>query len=155
MRISGIGQPAQQSIHIDHERATDSGGIAIGGSVILTVNPPSGYLLKILALKLSAPAPTFATTGSHTFYIYHDNHNTPVLSGSSNFNTDLLFDDSIWRTANNWQRPTTEIAILTTLYNQIFSPSDDLKIEYQNNTDVVQPGTVEWELMLRYLKNAL
>lgn len=109
------------------------------------LQPPNGWLWRVIGLDLSADAVTGGSTGTHeilvstrteagtTDFIRH-------LRGRSAFGTSIAFQWGHWQTADALQLPDSSAAQAAVARGLMADASRTLRFVYNNDTDGTQPG---------------
>jgi hypothetical protein len=125
--------------------------VAAGGNTVVTITPPAGELWRVKALRLAISTPSGSTSGTHTLAAavgqvggsgFDSTH--ILLSGISNFgdNISTAYNYISTATATNGKYPTTEQAQMQAIQNMVLTSEAPLYLQYVNNTNATQTGTL-------------
>lgn len=119
-------------------------GVASGGSFGWETFPAEGNHFRINSLYLAAPPVGSGGSGTHAF-IVEDRKSIPVLEVEADSGNGLLFENLDWTIADRaW--PAGVAGRILALDRAVGTPDAGVTVEYVNDTDQEQTGTVELEL---------
>ena len=120
---------------------TSNAIITSGSGEIITITPPTGYILKIIGLMVSIPAVVGAASGSHSVTIYGGNLSSTYgyyvqIANAYNAGIQIKGFNAV---TYNTMSPTTEVAFILSLQGAEFSNSNPLCFTYWNGTNIATP----------------
>jgi hypothetical protein len=128
----------QQAESITTINASQSSTVNSGSSERTVVTAPSGTILRVLALRFFARAPSGASSGDHSLNIQGPATNVSYLVAQSDFSNEIVLNQTVIKSANLSATPTTEEAQSSTIRSLQSDDSQGIVLEYSNDTDVDQ-----------------
>jgi len=135
--IKGIPQEARLIGVVGNEVTKTATVASGGGSETVDIKPPAGEIWDIVQLFFKALAPG-GTAGNHELWVKTLRKGTVLIEhlfGKSAYDTQLLYADGYWRTANTASRPTTEVGQMKQMSIPIATNDQPVRFKYQNDAD--------------------
>ena len=121
--------------------------VAAGTSTTIIITPPVGELWRPKYLYVYIPAPTGATTGSNRLDIGIGSASNAILVDIAAHNVALTLVRNVIGNTATTKNPTNEGEQQRAILSLAASNACPLAIYYQNSTDVVQNGTLNYKLI--------
>jgi hypothetical protein len=128
----------QQAESVNLISASQTATVSSSGSQTTTVTAPSGTVLTVVGLQVVIDPPPGATTGNHTIQVKGPNEAVSYLLARSTFDQDILINNSVIATANDFVRPGSPVVQSQTIRSIRADDTDGISLVYDNDTDVDQ-----------------
>jgi len=122
--------------------------VSSSGSNTTTITAPSGALLSVIGIRLLAPNPSGASSGSHRIQIQGPDRQVRYLFASSGFDDNIRINNGTIRTAKLKQLPSSTAAQAEQIRSIIADDTRGVNLTYTNLTDVDQDQTVTIRLIV-------
>lgn len=136
--VASAARESLNSVDLSVDGATTP--IAAGATENIDLFSSSGTIGHIQSAYLNALAPIGATTGTHLLNITSGSQRGGFTQGTSNFGSDILFNQKSWILADNAKLPSSDSAQVAAFNDNVFDSAISLRFVYTNNTDAVQTG---------------
>lgn len=126
-----------------------SSSVSAAGAQNVDITAPAGQVATILGVRLDVVAPTGAASGTHEFRVQSGNSVEYIIARSV-YSSAVSYRSSHIYVADSLKLPSDQAAQERALIGRMFSASQSLRINYQNNTDVAQTNNRIIRFLVKY-----
>jgi len=153
-----LGAEVETSVTVSGSESIDfitkdrASTVASGGFDSIIIRPPAGRIYELLGLRVVAPAPNGASSGTHKFTIQSETNQVSPLQGISNHTDPVIYRRAYLKSATDTQDPPDTTAQALAPKGLRADESNGYNLFYKNDTDVAQTGAREQRLWVREIK---
>lgn len=139
-----VASAPRESLHT--KDLTDNAQVAAGADQFVDFYAPSGNIGVLQSIKLLTTAPPNATSGTHFMLVSSSATMGGYIKGISSYNQQIYWNRFEWINADNDKEPSDGSAAANAIKDVFFDDVTSLRIQYENDTDVVQTNIRDIEI---------